>query len=276
MFFKLNALNKAIAKDDLAQVCDLLARYPDLAERQGARHSMSLALEKSHDLVALALSDAGCNLLRRNADGLTVLQEAVAHARHTLIAAWLERFPLLWNEVDRARLALVAVDCRDIVTLRFLVENSISDPLHPALSASEKPLLRAALCNNQEAIQYLRGIEKEKAAARAREAGVDMTGGGAARGRSAWHLVDDSTIIRVREHAGAGYRLTEVFNFAAGACISVQRNLETGQETAVVLDLTAPACAALAREAGEQLARAGGNALPPGTRSALVKKQPEA
>lgn len=264
MLFKLTALNKAIAADDIAQVKDLLARYPQLAAKNSAYESMDTALAKASDDMVLLLSDAGWNLLNTNRSSRHALQEAVYCGRQAIITQWLERYPLLWTQEDCAKLLLIAVEKKDTVMLQFLLDSGISNPAHP-LPYYENPLHKAQTERYQDAVLILR-----RAIAARKDDGQAVPSIPAAVVQTSdvapvqWHMVDDTTIIRVREQAAAGYRLTDIFNFALGTCISVQRNLETNSETAVTLDLTAAASQTAAQEAHAQLERAGGNppALP--------------
>lgn len=268
MFSQLKELDEAIAHNSLAQVQDILARDPLASSRRGAGRSMRLALEKASDDIVLALSDAGWNLIKHMGDR-TALQEAAFRGRTTIISAWLMRYPLLWGETDRARLLVIAVRQKDLRTLRFLLDQHISDPtvrLYPGNAAQIAERER-----DQEALQILRAaISAKNVKAKPSQPQDDTLS--APVPPVQWHMVDDTTIIRVREQAAAGYRLTDIFNFAMGRCISVQCNLASGQETAVPLDLTLPAAALAAQEAHAQLIRAGGNPPTLPGKSDILKK----
>lgn len=268
MLFKLGALNKAIANDDLAQVKDLLARYPQLQTKVRAYESMDIALAKGSDAMVLALAAAGWNLMATNTHDRTALQEAAYQGRQAIVSQWIVQYPMLWTPQDRARLLLTAVQKKDNVMLRFLIDSGISDPA-VALPYYENPLHKAQVERNQDAVQILR-------AAIAARGGDNAAATPAAQAHAQvdavqWHMVDDTTVIRTREQRDAGYRLTDIFNFALGTCVSVQRNLETGAETAVTIDLAQAASAVAEADARAQLQRLGGN--PPVLRgSSVVKK----
>lgn len=260
MLFKLGALNKAIAADDIAQVKDLLARYPQLAAKDNAYQCMDTALAKASDAMVLLLSDQGWNLFSTNSASRTALQEAVYCGRQSIVTQWLARYPLLWTPEDRARLLLFAVEKKDMGMLQFLIDSGISDPtcsvpyydnaLNKALTERQQDaviILRAAIAARQDSAP---AVPDHAPAVAVETVSTPMS--------THWHMVDNTTIIRVREQRAAGYQLTDIFNFALGSCISVQRNRATGSETAVTHDLTAPASAAAAQEAREALSRAGG------------------
>lgn len=276
MLFKLGALNKAIANDDLAQVKDLLARFPQLSAKRRSFECMDVALAKASDEMVFTLSDAGWNLLTTNVSSRTALQEAVHRGRQTIVAQWIERYPMLWSEADRANLLMVAVDKNDCDTLRFLIDSGISNPAHP-FPYWENPLLKAQTQRRQDAVQILRAAIAASAGTVQQQAQDEAAPAESVAAPDTpavqWHLVDDQTIIRVREQREAGYRLTDIFNFALGTCISVQRNLESGSETAVTLDLAQAATTPAVQEAHAQLLRAGGNppALP--ANGAVLRKQ---
>jgi len=263
MLFKFSALKDAIVKDDFEQVKHLLTNHPELASKRNASKALALALAMASDEVVLALSDAGWNLLEKNWSSRTGLEEAVFCGRQVVITAWMERYRLLWSEDDKARLLNISIEKNDIPTLRFLLESGISDP--EAIYGYYAPLNIALQMRNAEAVLLLRSMMGEDAPTVGADVPKDNSTSSLPVLPSAqWHMVDDTTVIRVREQAAAGYRLTDIFNFALGTCISVQRNLETNSETAVTLDLTAAASQTAAQEAHAQLERAGGKppALP--------------
>lgn len=273
MLFKLGHLSKAIAANDIAQVKDLLARYPQLLAKTHAYECMDVALAKASDEMVLLLSDSGCNLLATNRQSHTALQQAVHCGRHAIVTQWLERYPLLWTEADRARLLLVSVLKKDMTTLQFLIDSGISNPAY-SLPYYEDPLHKAQTERYQDAVQILRSaIAARNETQDLRETVPAIVAAVPAATQAQWHMVDDTTIIRVREQREAGYRLTDIFNFAMGVCTSVQRNLETGQETAVVIDLTAPNSEAIEREARAALEQRGGTP-PELARATLLVKKP--
>lgn len=49
-----------------------------------------------------------------------------------------------------------------------------------------------------------------------------------------WHVIDADRVARVTNVPEIGYRLTEIFNFASGEVMRLNRNLESGAETAIV------------------------------------------
>lgn len=258
MLFKIGTVCKAIAADDLVQVKDLLARYPHVSTKTRAYECMDVALAKASDEMVFLLSDSGWNLLAANTQSRTALQQAVYCGRQSVVREWLARYPLLWTEEDRTKLMLVAVEKKDTAMLKFLIDSGISNPALP-LPYYENPLHKAMTERYQDGVQILR----EGSAARRgkqEDAARDMPAPGADPVAPArWHMVDDTTIILVREQRTAGYRLTDVFNFALGTCISIQRNLETNAETAVTLDLSAVSGTATVQAAHAELIRAGGN-----------------
>lgn len=79
---------------------------------------------------------------------------------------------------------------------------------------------------------------------------------------SPWHVVDDCTIAYTREDAVLGYRLTDIFNFGIGRCISLQHDLKTGAQTAVSVDMTEIGARALLLHARDELC-ARGHTPPP-------------
>ncbi len=79
---------------------------------------------------------------------------------------------------------------------------------------------------------------------------------------SPWHVVDDCTIAYTREDALLGYRLTEVFNFGIGRCISIQHHLQTGAQTAVSTDMAEISGRALLLQARDELCAQGHNPPP--------------
>ncbi len=275
MLFKLGALNKAIAADDLAQVKDLLARYPQLQTKTRAYECMDRALAKGSDEMVLALAAAGWNLMAVNTHDRTALQEAVYNGRQAIVTHWIAQYPLLWTPQDRARLLLTAVEKKDNAMLRFLIDSGISDPA-VSLPYYENPLHKAQVERNQDAVQILRAAIAARGGdstaatplpAQAQAPAPVQTAADAAQ----WHMVDDTTIIRTRAQRTAGYRLTDIFNFALGTCVSVQCNLETGAETAVTIDLSQAASSVAETQARAQLQRLGGN--PPALRAPSVVKK---
>lgn len=271
MFFGRNDLSKAIERDDLTQVRNLLAQDAGWAAKRGARKQLSLALEKASDEVVLTLAANGWNLLEKNGSNHNALSEAAHHARHAIISAWVKDFPLLWSREDCAKLLNIAIRNKDMPTLRYLIDNNISDP--DALPGYwDKPLNIAQAQQNGEAVQILRAaLAGNTAPVRAVEVATPAVNNDVSA-TTVWHVVDAATIIRVREQAAAGYRLTDIFNFATGTIICVQRNLETDQETAVTLDLNAASAAPLAQEARAQLEQAGGKPSVAPPSAAIVKK----
>lgn len=266
MLFKRSALRKAIENNDTAQVIDLLARHPESARKGNPRHLISIALNKADDDIVLALGRAKFNLLENNGTG-SALEEAASLARHGVIKAWAEEFPLLWSAQDLCKLLNIAVRKHDNETLRFLIDNQLADP--DAMPGYwDKPLNIALSHKNAEAVQMLRA----EIARREGLAAPVATPIHAARAATEWHMVDATTIMRVRDVTAAGYRLTDIFNFAMGTCTSVQRNLETDAETAVTIDLSTPAAAAATAEAHAKLVAAGGK--PPALPRALHLAKP--
>lgn len=269
MLFGRSAMKKAIESNDSAAVADLLAQHPDMATKRGARGWLSTALQKADDDIVFALSNAKWNLLEAGLNGHTALEEAAHYARCTIIKTWIDQFPLLWSEQDRAKLLNIVLRKNDIDTLRFLIENRLADP--DALPGYwDKALNIAVSQKNGEAVQLIRAELARRAdeyavttpAPVVKAANVDVE----------WHMVDAATIMRVRDVAAAGYRLTDIFNFAMGTCTSVQRNLETNAETAVTIDLTAPAATAAVKDAHARLLAAGGT--PPALAQAVRINKP--
>ncbi len=157
-------------------------------------------------------------------------------------------------------------------TLEFLLREGISDLSR--CNIFNDPLRTARDMEYSEAVQLLTAWKKRHSTVAVSQPDQQNTQAieSVAKPVSSaqWHVVDDTTIMRVRHQGEAGYRLTDIFNFAMGNCISLQRNLETDHETAVTSDLSAPACAVAAEQAYEQLVKRGGN--PPPLAKPIVKK----
>lgn len=87
-----------------------------------------------------------------------------------------------------------------------------------------------------------------------------------------WCKVDEYTIIHAREDKVTGYGLADIFNFGTGRCISVQRNLASGAETAVSVDMSELVGRPLYEQARQELAAQGGAA--PVIAAPVIKKLP--
>lgn len=269
---KYSALQKAICANDIARMQAIVQKHPALlglcwkyrftaSERYSA---CWLALKQGSDDMVFALQQAGMRPTERveHEDGSIRhgydhgLKAAAACGRTAVIERWLAEYPTIWPRRGVACNALLPIAAEHGHTdlVQWLLDNDIAN-----LEEIGNYALQKAENNRHNDIMRILG----DALADLPEVLVESADAGDAACQPLWHKVDDETIARIRIDEVIGYRLTEVFNFGMRHCLSLQRNLETGAESALRVPFDDIAASDSLAAAAAELKRLGGR--PPET-----------
>lgn len=266
--FEKSKLKKAIEAGDVGKVQAILSRHPHLANQRlkGTAPTLALALEVASDEMVDTII-ACCPDIDAHLDwtGPHIICDAVARGRLNYAKAWLTERPDLRQSLryrsgqHHETLMHTAARRGRIDALEWLLQEGF-DPL--ALNSQGRTAMAEAVkYEQQSAVEFLRPYE---AAVAKRRVATLMPDG------ATWSLIDPHTVAYAREDEKSGYRLTDIFNFSLGTCVTLHRNLQTGIETPVHHSLSALAGASALVTAENELQRLGGN-LPASYHRRIVK-----
>jgi hypothetical protein len=213
---------KAVENNDAATLAKLLDKGLDVNAAPGFM-SMTLlcrAFLCGHDDIALLLLQRGATLNMFEKSGSYEDNMALGViARLDILKTAFEKFPTLEREINKKRekhtlLSAAAHDGQaDVV--RFLLEKGAMPDIK--CKDGETALEMARRKGHESVVAVL-----EEFAQRGREA--------AYAAESGWKKLSDMEIAHVRVETAIGYRLTDIYNFAAQTVTRLSASLATGQE----------------------------------------------
>lgn len=274
--FEKSKLKKAIESGDVSRVNEILTRHPQLANQRlkGTAPTLALALEKASDEMVDTIISC-CPDIDTHMDwiGPHIICDAVARGRLNYAKAWLAERPDLRQSLryrsgqHHETLMHTAARHGRIDALEWLLQEGF-DPL-VLNSQGRTAMAEAVKYEQQSAVEFLRPYEvaaaKRRVAILQKPLDTVLTPDPAN-----WSLIDSHTIAYAREDQTSGYRLTDIFNFGLGTCVTLHRNTETGVETPVRYSLSELAGAATLATAEAELQRQGGQ-LPASYHRRIVK-----
>lgn len=257
--FEKRKLRKAIRAGQLAEVRAILSAKPQLLDvNLGDYHGrpIELAVRCSSRPIIDDLVERGADLSRGGRVGGNMLFTLVYDGKFGLLRDWAKRRPEFltqtndWNE----SLLHMAAQRGQTEIAAWLLEQGADVAATDGYGRT--PLYYAERDKYAALITLLkplqdRALEKYKHKAR---------GLGDVRASENWKKLDDHRIARVQDQPAIGYRVTEIFNFAAAERTRLYRNLETNAETVETLSFTAAAGAEI--EAAQARFTAMGGKLP--------------
>lgn len=266
--FEKRKLRKAIRDGNLAETRAILSAKPQLLEvNLGDYHGrpIELAVRCGHRAVIDDLVERGADLSRGGRIGGNMLFTLVYDGKFGLLRDWAKMRPEFLQETNgwSETLLHVAAQRGQTEIAAWLLEQGAD--VAETDGYGRTPLYYAEQNKYAALITLLkplqdRALEKYKQKAR---------GLGDARPSENWKKLDDHRIARVQDQPAIGYRVTEIFNFAAGERTRLYRNLETNAETVETLAFTAAAGAEI--EAAQTRFLAAGGQLPGAGRLSLDK-----
>lgn len=211
---------------------------------------LGFALIMQNDALARALVDLGASPLHRiDSNYPNMLFVAAALGRADVLTDWLDAYRAAAREVNGDDDTLLHIACmhRQPAVTRLLLARGFYTTSKSGSGRS--PLLYAEQSGDLKSVTLLHAAERGDLPDSGARAGelilrrAQRTGpvpnavpaqGFVAPPVDGWHVIDAMRVARVTDASAIGYRLTEVFNFATGEVLHLNRNLETGAETAVV------------------------------------------
>jgi len=201
-----------------------------------------------NDLAAMTKwLDAGGDLHSRADNGETLLHKA-AHRGHLNIAKELLRRGIPVNAVDKGGYSLLHEAARGgrFEMAAWLMEMGVDTELRNSGGNSAQDMAK----------------EKHPELA-------EMIGNGGLRPR--WLLTGDNEVTRISPKADIGYRLTEIFNFAAKNYVVIARNMKTGGEAVTMKTYGEFGDGELIEAAEDEFTRLGGK-FPDGYQTRKLEK----
>lgn len=214
--------------------------------------SLGFALILERDDLVRTLVDLGASPLHRvDHNYPNMLFVAAALGRADVLVEWLDTYRGAARETNGDDDTLLHIACQHkqpnatrVLLARGFYTDSKSE-------SGRSPLLYAEQAGDLESVKMLHAAERGQLPDRAERAGEHDLRRASRSGPvpqalpvaiaptpaqrvDGWHVVDDSRVARVTDVPAIGYRLTEIFNFATGEVLRLNRNLETGAESAVV------------------------------------------
>ncbi len=257
-------LYKAIAKNDLPTIKAILAQHPELVDR--SRYDgfalnlrfrpLDRALATANDDIVQYLAekvDMGA-ALPYEAKGQSYVEVAAEHGRDAFAKEWLTNYSGIWPAQSAVCNKTLSIAARNgnMELARWLIEQQLVD-VNAANTRGISALGEAQASGNAELADYLTAVLRDQKTTAATAPAVG------------WSLIDSQTVAYQRSQDGAGYRLTDIFNFAQGTCVTLYRNLETDVETPVQNTFATLAGTSALAEAQAQLQRLGGDTAAPTT-----------
>ncbi len=244
--------------------------------------ALALALIGVHAATDDLLVELGAAPLQRiNANYPNMLFAAAALGRADILADWLDAYRGGAHARNDDNDSLLHIAClhnaQKVVIL--LLENGFYTTQKSFSDRS--PLDYAEATNDRNLIALLHAAEKGAQMPRWQDHGPAPLAVPALPAPEValneWHIIDADRIARVTDAPAIGYRLTEIFNFATGEVMRLNRNLETGAESAVISPISQMAQSDVVGDAAERLGRTLDLAqfMPAPARKGIAHKKPE-
>lgn len=267
VFFQAHRIAEAIRYDRMDTLQKLLAKGADPnAHEEYGRMPLELAALKGNVTAAALLIAAGASADMIYQDG-TLLHIAAARGNVALAKLFLEKFPDMKSGLDDGRNTplhlAAAAGHAEMVT--FLIDAGFD----PAVKNAENrnALYMAQRKSHPDVIEILeayheknplpRPVLPRQIAEAAPQADTPAAPAAAGNTTDGWHVLADDRIAHVTLDAAIGYKITEIFNFAARERTRLYHNLETRAESAESRDFDDIAEKAPLEEALERLRAAG-------------------
>lgn len=248
---------------------------------------LGFALIMQNDELARVLVDLGASPMQRvDSNYPNMLFVAAALGRGDILVEWIDAYRGAARELNGDDDTLLHVACmhRQPDVTRLLLARGFYTTSKSGSGRS--PLLYAEQSGDLNSMKLLHAAERgempdkgvrtgELVLRRAQRTGPVPNAVAAADFAAApvdgWHVIDAMRVARVTDAPAIGYRLTAVFNFATGEVLRLNRNLETGAESAVVSRFAELGDLAEVEQAAQRL----GHSFDParqGTAKLLLKK----
>ncbi|MBI1215158.1 MAG: hypothetical protein GC185_04980 [Alphaproteobacteria bacterium] len=250
-------MNTAISRGEIDKMSALLSRglNIELTDDYGDSFLINAIYANNPRAVALLLEK-----------GASTVTSAVRHGSPLLLAAQKGNLEICEKLVEKDP-ALLTLRDRDGNTplhkaaesgheevAAFLLHKGV-DP-HAKNKANRTPLFLAQSKNNFNVASILEALPKPPTAyavPQAAETAQPET-------ETGWRKLADDCVAHVKDAPAIGYRITEIFNFAARERVTLYRNLETGAESVDVKDFARIAQKAPLERALAELQKRGGHA----------------
>jgi len=260
VFFQAHRIAEAIRYDRMDTLQKLLAKGADPnAHEEYGRMPLELAALKGNVTAAALLIAAGASADMIYQDG-TLLHIAAARGNVALAKLFLEKFPDMKNGLDDGRNTplhlAAAAGHAEMVT--FLIDAGFD----PAVKNAENrnALFMAQRKSHPDVIEILEAYHEKNPLPRPvlpRQIAPAAVPAAAEQTPDGWHVLADDRIAHVTLDAAIGYKITEIFNFAARERTRLYHNLETRAESAESRDFDDIAEKAPLEDALERLRAAG-------------------
>jgi hypothetical protein len=229
VLFGRNRIIYAIAHAENAEVKALLDKGVDANATDGEDRSLLYhAISNGNRDAALLLLDKGARVDAPDGGEGTLLHFAARNGSVEICQTLLEKNPALLNKKNStgstAMHAAAERGHEDVI--RFLVSQG-ANPAEKNYN-NRTPLYIAQQHRQEDAATLLRSLMPVAAPAPA----VSATAAAPEPESGLWRKLPGERIARVTEESAIGYRITEIFNFAARERTTLYQNLETKSETA--------------------------------------------
>ena len=272
--FETRKLRRALIENDIDAIRALVAKHgaglldkrlPLSFSRDGGKHpgdqwlkkifsgptALGFALILERDDLVRTLVDLGASPLHHvDHNYPNMLFVAAALGRAEIVTEWVDAYRAASREIniDDDTLLHIACQHKQPKCVRVLLAHGFYTASKS--TSGRSPLLYAEQAGDLESVKMLHAAERGQLPDRNERQGelvlrrAQRTGPvpevlpaailPTVQTPDGWHVIDDARVARVTDVPAIGYRLTEIFNFATGEVMRLNRNLETGAETAVV------------------------------------------
>ena len=258
--FEKAKLRSAVMEGDLEAARAVLAKKREIINQFLGDHgrALALALAGGNRAMIELLHDNGAHVPLRGNRGKNMLFDAVYHGQLGVLAAWAPRYSTLLHDTSWGGDTLLHIAAEqghaDIVA--WLLEDMKFDS-EKQDDYGRSALYYAEKYKHEKVIALLKPLQKQALQKYQDRAARLMA---ADAGSVVWKKLDADRIAQVRDDQVIGYRITEIFNFAAQERTRLYRNLETNAETVESRGFAELGDAAVAgiRQAAAEMRAAGG------------------
>ncbi len=208
----------------------------------------ALLLERD-DLVRTLVELGATPLHKVDSNYPNMLFVAAAFGRTAILQEWLETYRAAARQLNGDADTLLHIACqhRQPAVTRLLLANGFYTEAKS--DSGRSPLLYAEQAGDLDSVRLLHAAARGELPAKTARTDELVLRSAQRTGpvphvvqlieqprapADDWHLIDTARVARVTDVPAIGYRLTEIFNFSTGEVLRLNRNLETGAETAVV------------------------------------------
>lgn len=264
IFFQAHRIAEAVRNGKTDDLKKLLAKGADAnACEEYGRAPLELATLKGNIEAAVLLVDAGARPDMMYEDG-TLLHVAAARGHIALAKLFLEKFPDMKSALDDAGNSPLhlAAEAGHAEMVTFLIDAGFD----PALKnkGNRNALYLAQKKSHPDVIEILEAYHAENPLPRPAMPKAVMialpapAAADAVATDAGWHVLDEARIAHVHTDGAIGYKVTEVFNFAARERTRIYQNLATRAEAVESRDFDDIAEKAPLEDALGRLRAAGG------------------